>query len=117
MDTFKETTTVSAPLDGFVAISEARDYDDGIRYRSTLYVQVGDLAAVADALERYAAARANESVTLADGTLSVFGMEPSPMVNLELDRAGDLEHGGYETLDLDPSAVAGLVAALRAAAQ
>lgn len=117
MDSFKETTTVSAPLDGFVAISEQRDYDDGIRYRSTLYVQVGDVATLADALERHAATGANESVTLADGTLGVFAMEPSPMVNLELDRDGDLEHGGYETLDLAPSAVAGLVAALRAAAE
>lgn len=114
MDTFTEDTTVELTHDGFVAVSVDRKYDDGVGYRSILHFQAADVRAIADAFERFAAARVDETVTLADGTLRIFDLPPSPMVNVELDRHADLVHGGYDTLDLGLDSVAGVVASLRA---
>jgi hypothetical protein len=116
MDDFTETTSVAATDDGFVSISVDRTYDDGIGYRSILHFQVADVGTVADAFERFGATRSDESLKLADGALKIFDMAPSPMVNVELDRAGDLPYGGYDTLDLGPDSVANIVAGLRALA-
>lgn len=117
MDTsFTENTSVNALPDGFVALSVERNFPDGISYRSVLYFQAGDAAAVATGLERFKSLGVDQTVTLADGTLRIFAMEPSPMVNLELDRDAGLAHGGYDTLDLGPDSVGSVVDALRAAA-
>lgn len=114
MDTFNESITVELAHDGFVAVAVDRKYDDGVGYQSTLFFQPGDVRAIADALERFGQGRLDQAITLADGTLRIFDMPPSPMVNIEVDRRADLAHGGYDTLDLGAESVAGVVASLRA---
>jgi hypothetical protein len=114
MHDFDEQTRVSTNGDGFIAISVVRTYRDGIVYRSALFFASGDVAAVADALERFAATRRDQSLALADGTLRIFHMPPSEMINLELERAERVPHGGYDTLDLAPGSAADVASALRA---
>jgi|GEM_PF-3050395 len=113
MDEFTETTTVVAGSDGFIAIAVDRKYEDDVGYRSALYVQPGDAAAIADALERFAETRLDQTVTLADGQLRIFDMAPSQMINIELERTDDGPHGGYDTMDLGPGSAAGVVSGLR----
>lgn len=114
MTGFKETLTVE-PVEGdFVVFSEHRAYENGVHYRSKLYVQARDAGALAGAIERFVKTQVDQEVPLADGRLVVFAADRSEMINLELFRADGLPHGGYDTLDLSPGAVGALVDGLRA---
>lgn len=114
MTGFKETLTVEPVEGGFVEISEHRAYENGVHYRSKLYVQARDAGALASALERFAQTQVDQEVPLADGRLLVFAVDRSDMINLELFRADDIPHGGYDTLELGPGVARALIDGLRA---
>lgn len=109
---FKESVDVAATSDDFVSVSVARDYKDGLRYRSMLYLQAADTAAVADAV-RSVASGGGATVELSDGTLSLWGDDKTQMVSIELKRAASAPHGGSVTMDVSMGSLAELSAALR----
>ena len=113
------TETVAAQLgaDGFVELSLDRTYKHGAKYIPTLYFQSDDVPQLADAIERFARTNVVETVKLADGTVTLFTMDPNPAIHLELKRPGFALHGGHDSLDMAPRTVSSLVAALRAAAE
>ena len=115
MDTFSETVTVSVADDGLVSLSVARDYDDGIKYRSAMFFQVADAPALADAFDVMADTLGYEEVTLADGSLYLAMAERSPMIDLDLQRADELPHGGRLTMNVGLASAASISAGLRAA--
>lgn len=113
MDKFSETVTVTTAADGYVAASVHRVYDDGIEYRSVLHFQSADAAALADAIERFSGGQKNETVTLSDGTIRLFSPYRSTMLNMELQRAPDVPHGGQDTMDMSPDSLPTMIAGLR----
>lgn len=113
MTKYQETVDVSTTDDGFVSVDVHRVYDDGVEYRSVLYLQRADAGKVADAVERFTRTQLDDTVPLIDGSLHLFPQDRSEMISLELRRERALPHGGYDTLEFGPKAAGALIAGLR----
>jgi hypothetical protein len=116
MEPLRELLRVEPTTEGMIAVTVERTYDDGIGYRARLRLSPDEARALSGALDRFAKARVDQSVSAPCSVLRVFELPPSPAVHIELVRPGTIGPDHDDTLDLLPRSVADVIASLRALA-
>jgi hypothetical protein len=101
--------------DGFAALKVRSVNEDDVICRSTLWVPRAAAGLLAGALRAATGSMADHTVTVSDGKYFVFsgaGQGPVSSIHVEMKRAVDAPHGGYDTLSLSRAGAARAAALL-----